>query len=117
MPPAHGAAIVNTILSSSELTAQWESELQIMRNRINGLRSLIAERLNAAQSVQDFSFINEQKGMFSFLGISPGQVEALRRNYSIYMVGSSRMNVAGISDANIDYFAKSVAEVLEKGEP
>lgn len=115
MPPAHGAVIVNTILSSSELTAQWEAELAVMRNRINGLRGLIAERLNAAQSVQDFSFINQQKGMFSFLGITHAQVEALRRDYSIYMVGSSRMNVAGISDANIDYFAESVANVLEQG--
>ncbi|MDO6461255.1 amino acid aminotransferase [Granulosicoccaceae sp. 1_MG-2023] len=116
MPPAHGAAIVNTILSSSELTAQWVGELEQMRNRINGLRELIATRLNAAQSLQDFSFIKRQKGMFSFLGITPSQVDALRRDYSIYMIGSSRMNVAGISEENIDYFAAAVAEVLARGE-
>lgn len=114
MPPAHGAAIVNTILSSDELTAQWLDELTGMRNRINGLRKLIAEKLREKEAPVDFSFIERQKGMFSFLGITPAQVETLISDYSIYMVGSSRMNVAGINSSNIDYFAESVSELLRR---
>lgn len=114
MPPAHGAAIVNTILSSSELTAQWHQELAQMRNRINGLRKDISTKLAEKGSPSDFGFIQNQNGMFSFLGISPEQVECLKTEYSIYMVDSSRMNVAGISQHNIDYFAESVVEVLSR---
>ncbi len=113
MPPAHGAFIVNTILSSSELTALWHEELDEMRGRINGLRSLIVERLAAKGVEQDFSFIQRQHGMFSFLGINKEQIDRLRDEYAIYMVGSSRVNVAGISQSNIDYFADAVATVLK----
>ena len=115
MPPAHGAAIVNTILSSSELTAQWQGELAEMRNRINSLRRLIAAKLAEKGAPVDFNFITQQKGMFSFLGITPGQVDRLIKDYGIYMVGSSRMNIAGISQTNIDYFAESVCKVLKTG--
>lgn len=113
MPPAHGAAIVNTILSSSELTAQWHQELAEMRDRINGLRKDIAAKLLEKGATSDFGFIQNQNGMFSFLGITPKQVECLKDNYSIYMVNSSRMNIAGISQKNIDYFAESVVAVLK----
>ncbi len=113
MPPAHGAAIVNTILSSSELTAQWQQELGEMRDRINGLRRDIAGKLSEKGAPSSFDFIRSQNGMFSFLGISPEQVERLKEDYSIYMVGSSRMNIAGISQKNIDYFAESVVSVLK----
>ncbi|WP_199609446.1 amino acid aminotransferase [Flocculibacter collagenilyticus] len=112
MPPAHGATIVNTILSSNELTQLWHSELAEMRNRINELRSLIVDKLSAKGIDQSFEFIKHQHGMFSFFGIDKPQIEQLRTEYSIYMVGSSRMNVAGISLSNIDYFADSVASVL-----
>ncbi|MCB1754648.1 MAG: aspartate/tyrosine/aromatic aminotransferase [Gammaproteobacteria bacterium] len=114
MPPAHGAAIVNTILSSSELTAEWHHELAEMRDRINGLRGAIADKLAEKGAPRDFGFIQRQNGMFSFLGISPEQVQRLRDDYSIYMVGSSRMNVAGISRANIDYFAEAVVNVMKE---
>ena len=113
MPPHHGAFIVNTILQSDELRTMWEAELAEKRDRINGLRKLIVEKLAAAGINQDFSFIERQHGMFSFFGITPQQVEQLKNEYSIYMVGSSRMNVAGISQANINYFAESVAQVLK----
>ncbi|MBE0362607.1 aspartate aminotransferase [Pseudoalteromonas ulvae UL12] len=111
MPPAHGAAIVDTILGSNELTALWHEELAEMRDRINGLRSLIVDALNT-ETDQDFSFIKHQHGMFSFLGINKEQIERLQKEFGIYIVGSSRVNVAGISKANIDYFSKAVAEVL-----
>ncbi|MGO3916356.1 MAG: amino acid aminotransferase [Pseudoalteromonas sp.] len=113
MPPAHGADIVNTILSSTELTQQWHSELDEMRNRINGLRTLIKDTLAAKDIAQDFSFIDRQHGMFSFLGIDKAQIERLQKEYGIYIVGSSRVNVAGISQANIEYFANAVADVCK----
>lgn len=113
MPPAHGADIVSTILGSTELTQMWHDELDEMRNRINGLRTLIKESLAAKGIEQDFSFIDRQNGMFSFLGINKEQIERLQKEYSIYIVGSSRVNVAGISDANIDYFANAVSDVCK----
>lgn len=113
MPPAHGADIVSMILGSTELTQMWHDELDEMRNRINGLRTLIKESLAAKGIEQDFSFIDRQNGMFSFLGINKEQIERLQKEYSIYIVGSSRVNVAGISDANIDYFANAVADVCK----
>ena len=113
MPPAHGADIVSTILGSTELTQMWHDELDEMRNRINGLRTLIKESLAAKGIEQDFSFIDRQNGMFSFLGINKEQIERLQKEYSIYIVGSSRVNVAGISDTNIDYFANAVADVCK----
>lgn len=113
MPPAHGADIVSTILSSTELTQMWHDELDEMRNRINGLRTLIKESLATKGIAQDFSFIDRQNGMFSFLGINKEQIDRLQKDYSIYIVGSSRVNVAGISDTNIDYFANAVADVCK----
>ena len=113
MPPAHGATIVDTILGSDELTAEWHQELADMRNRINGLRSTIVEALHSRGVVQDFSFIEKQHGMFSFLSITPEQIERLQKEYSIYIVGSSRVNVAGVSQANLNYFADAVATVIK----
>jgi len=112
MPPAHGAAIVETILSSDELRQQWYVELKEMRDRINGNRQLIVDKLKENGVTRDFSFITEQKGMFSFLGITPEQVQQLQDDYSIYMVGSSRMSIAGIANSNVDYLAQSIAKVL-----
>jgi len=112
MPPAHGAAIVETILSSDELCNQWYDELKIMRDRINGNRQLLVEKLIAQGVSRDFSFITRQSGMFSFLGITPEQVQRLQDEFSIYMVSSSRMSIAGIAQSNVDYLAESIAKVL-----
>lgn len=112
MPPAHGAALVETILSSDELRNEWHVELKEMRDRINGNRSLIVDKLKENGVTRDFSFIQNQNGMFSFLGITPEQVQQLQDEYSIYMVGSSRMSIAGIANSNVDYLAQSIAKVL-----
>ncbi len=112
MPPAHGAALVETILGSQELSELWHQELKVMRDRINGNRNLLVEKLKQNGVVQDFSFIARQNGMFSFLGITPEQVATLKDDYSIYMVDSSRISIAGISNANVDYLAESIAKVL-----
>jgi aspartate aminotransferase len=112
MPPAHGAAIVETILSSDELRQQWYAELQEMRDRINGNRQILVDKLKANGVTRNFDFITYQKGMFSFLGITPEQVQRLQTEFSIYMVGSSRMSIAGIATSNVDYLAQSIAKVL-----
>lgn len=113
MPPVHGAIIVANILNSTELTALWHQELAEMRDRINDYRQLIIDKLAAQGVQQDFSFITRQHGMFSFLGINKEQIDRLRNEFSIYMVGSSRVSIAGLNHSNIDYFARSVATVLK----
>ena len=112
MPPAHGAALVETILDSEELRNEWFVELAEMRNRINSNRQVIVDKIAEQGVERDFSFITTQKGMFSFLGITPEQVQRLQDEFSIYMVGSSRMSIAGIAPSNVDYLAQSIAKVL-----
>jgi aspartate aminotransferase len=111
MPPAHGAAIVGQILDDEELTASWHAELTDMRDRLLRMRRLFADRM--AQRGADFEFIARQRGLFSFLGISPAQVERLRDDHSVYLVGSSRINVAGITGDNVDMLADALAAVLD----
>ena len=112
MPPAHGAAIVETILSDKTLKLQWVEELSTMRDRINLLRKELANRLTQ-EIDQDFSFIEKQKGMFSFLGIDANQVARLQTEFAIYMVDSSRINVAGVNSSNIDYFVEAMTTILK----
>jgi len=109
MPPAHGAAIVETILGDSDLTQQWQSELGGMCERILHLRQAFAEALAPAG---DFSFIARQRGMFSFLGITPEQVRVLREDHGIYMLDSSRVNVAGLNDKVLPQVADAIRSVL-----
>lgn len=111
MPPAHGALLAGRILSDDVLGALWRSELDTMCARINDLRSTLVARLEAA-SDRDFSFIRREKGMFSFLGLSVEQAQRLRNEHGVYMLDSSRINVAGVNASNIDYLATAVAKVL-----
>jgi aspartate aminotransferase len=113
MPPDHGAAIVETVMNTPALHDDWEMELKEMRDRINSLRSLLVSRLRDVGVEQDFSFIEREKGMFSFLGVNKEQVQSLINDYSIYLVNSSRINVASINDDNIDYLTSSIAAVLK----
>lgn len=112
MPPAHGAAVVEHILSTPELRTMWEAELAEKRARINYLRGFIAEKFAEHNVPGNFEFIAKQNGMFSFLGIDKTAIARLKDEYSIYIVGSSRINVAGVNQANADYLAKALAEVL-----
>jgi len=112
VPPAHGAYLVAMILDDAELTKEWNIELTEMRDRINGLRRDLVSKLKAIGVSQDFSYIQNEKGLFSFLGLPKDKVEKLVKEYSIYLVGSSRINVAGINKKNIDYLADSIAKVL-----
>ncbi len=112
MPPDHGATVVEMILTNPTMRADWEEELTQMRQRINGLRTLLVERLHSAGVNRDFHFIQNEKGMFSFLGISVAEVQTLVKDYSIYLVDSSRINVAGINNGNIDYLVNSIKKVI-----
>lgn len=112
VPPAHGAYVVGMILDDPELRKVWQDELTVMRDRINGLRSLLSEKLQQKGVSRDFSFIREEKGMFSFLGLNVEQVQKLVKEHSVYLVNSSRINVAGISQQNIDHLVDSIAAVL-----
>lgn len=112
MPPDHGAAIVERVLNDPELRALWIDELGEVRNRINGLRQLLVAKLAERDVPRDFSFIGNERGMFSFLGITKEQVVRLREEFHVYMLESSRINLAGINDRNADYVADSIVAVL-----
>jgi len=112
-PPAHGSLIITTILSDPALRAQWEQEVTDMRDRINGMRKLFVDTLKAKGVDRDFSFITRQKGMFSFSGLTKDQVNALREKYALYIVGSGRINVAGMTATNMDALCSAIADVLK----
>ena len=99
-------------MESPELSSDWDAELKEIRDRINSLRALLVVRLQSAGVDRDFSFIEQEKGMFSFLGVNKDQIQTLIQQYSIYLVGSSRINIASINDDNIDYLVESIKAVL-----
>ncbi len=112
-PPAHGGRIVAEILGDPGLRQRWETELADMRNRINDMRHLFVETLDEQGAGRDFSFIAGQRGMFSYSGLTPEQVQALRERHSVYIVGSGRINVAGMTGDNMDYLCEAIADVLK----
>ena len=111
-PPTHGGAIVAACLSSPELRQMWEAELGGMRDRIRTMRASFVAKLKEAGTKQDFGFINVQRGMFSYTGLTAAQVEKMRTEYGIYAVGTGRICVAALNTKNIDYVVKAVAAVL-----
>jgi aspartate aminotransferase len=112
MPPSYGGALVDIILHDEALKASWVAEVDEMRNRMRDLRSLLVNKLAENGAQKDFSFVNQQKGMFSFLCISTEQVKAVRADHSVYFVDSSRVNIAGINLTNVDALAKALVSVL-----
>jgi aspartate/tyrosine/aromatic aminotransferase len=112
-PPAHGGLVVATILNDPTLYAQWLGELNGMRERIVGMRSALVDGLAQRGVKGDFSSIKEQRGMFSFSGISDEIVTWLREKKGIYVVAGGRINLAGLSTKNIDYVCDSIAEALK----
>lgn len=111
-PPAHGGQIVLTVLCDNGLRSLWEQEVKTMRDRINGMRALFVATLAAKGVKDDFSFIKRQRGMFSFSGLNRDQVATLRDRYAIYIVGSGRINVAGMTEGNMDRLCEAIASVL-----
>lgn len=111
-PPAHGGAVVTTVLEDAALYGQWEKEVAEMRERIHAMRTLFVETLKAKGVTRDFSFIERQNGMFSFSGLNPEQVARLKDEFGIYIVGSGRISVAGMTRANMDALCTAIAAVL-----
>lgn len=112
MPPDHGAAVVSLILHDEKLSSQWRGELAAMRDRLRGMRSLLNAALEKKAPDHDFSHLVRATGMFCFLGITAEQVALLKQEFGVYMVDSSRMNVAGITADNVEYLAEAIASVL-----
>lgn len=111
-PPTHGGTVVSMVLNQPDLFASWEKELTTMRNRIRTMRSLLVEKLNEYGVSQDFDFVLNQHGMFSYSGLSQEHVERLRKEHGIYAVNSGRICVAALNNSNIDAVAKAIASVL-----
>jgi aspartate/tyrosine/aromatic aminotransferase len=111
-PPAHGGAIVATILDDAALRAQWEGEVKAMRTRIQESRTAFAAALTAA-GAGDFSYLLNHYGMFSLLGLTDEQLKRLRDEHAVYLVARGRINMAGLSAAKIPIVAKAVAAVID----
>ena len=112
-PATTGALLVNNVLNDAALTAEWETELKEMRERIIQMRQLLQQKLNAELPDRDFSYLVKQQGMFSYTGLTAEQVDILKDKYGIYLVRSGRMCAAGLNLNNIDVVAKAFAEVLK----
>ncbi len=112
MPPDHAAAAVRLILEDDQLRADWKAELEAMRLRMLNLRKGFAEALRRQSNSSRFDFIADHRGMFSRLGLTEAQVDRLREEFGIYMVGDSRFNVAGLREDRLDDLAKAVVSVL-----
>lgn len=111
-PPAHGGQVVTEVLQDKALRAQWEEEAAAMRAHINDTRRVFADTLKAKGAPVDFSFITRQRGMFSFSGLNKAQVERLREEFAIYIVGSGRINVAGIGAKDMTPLCDAIMAVL-----
>ena len=111
-PPIHGGAIVETVLADADLRKVWEAELTGIRERIVSLRASFVAKMEALVPGKDFSYINQQRGMFSYSGLSKSQAEKLREEHSIYILGSGRINIAGMNDSNMDQICDAIAKVL-----
>nr|WP_275285149.1 MULTISPECIES: amino acid aminotransferase [Vibrio] len=111
-PPAHGAAVVTYILQNPALRAEWEAEVAEMRERIQEMRELFVTRLQEIGVNADFSFIERQNGMFSFSGLNKQQVQRLKEEFGIYIVGSGRISVAGMTKNNMSPLCEGIKVVL-----
>ncbi|NMG53878.1 amino acid aminotransferase [Aromatoleum aromaticum] len=112
-PPTHGGAVVAAVLNAPELRQMWEDELAGMRDRIRAMRVGLVESLKGAGVAQDFSFVIQQRGMFSYTGLSAAQVEQLKNEFGIYAVSTGRICLAALNSRNIGYVAKAIASVAK----
>ncbi len=111
-PPDHGARIVTTILEDAALKADWKAELEEVRLNMLGLRVQLAEELRKATNSDRFDFVADHRGMFSRLGLTEAQVNRLREEFGVYMVGDSRINIAGLNKETVPVLARAIASVL-----
>ncbi|KPN72674.1 amino acid aminotransferase [Neisseria sp. 83E34] len=112
-PPAHGGYVTADVMNSPELFSQWEGEVYAMRDRIRAMRRKLYDVLVNKVPEKNFDYFIKQRGMFSYTGLSPEQVQRLRDEFAVYLVASGRMCVAGLNESNVDYVANAFAEVLK----
>jgi aromatic-amino-acid transaminase len=112
-PPTHGGALVAGVLASAELRQMWESELAGMRDRIRAMRTGLVDAIKAQGVAQDFSFVAQQRGMFSYTGLTAAQVDRMREEFGIYAVSTGRICLAALNTKNLDYVAKAIAAVTK----
>ena len=115
MPPDHGAALTSMIFQDESLTGVWKSELDEMRNRIKDQRQRFADALRKRSNSDRFDYIAKQQGMFSRLPLTPEQIDSLRDDHAIYIVGDGRINIAGLPDQGIDELASKIIASMEPG--
>ena len=113
-PPAHGGLAARTVLTDNDLYKEWINEVAVMRDRIKDMRVAFVEGLKKRGVTQDFSYIVDQRGMFSFSGLNDNIVNWLQKDKSIYIVKGGRINVAGLTTNNINYVCDAIAEALNK---
>jgi len=114
-PPTHGARIVASVLASTELSALWKKEVVVMRDRVRSMRRELVERLKK-RIPDDFGFILQQRGIFSYSGLSREQMVAMRERYSVYGIESGRICVAALNSRNLDYVADAIAATVRISE-
>lgn len=112
MPPAHGALLVDRVLADPALRKIWHEELLEMGGRLQGLRAALVREVQVLRPDVDFSWLAKQQGMFSLVGLSPDDVKTLRERDHVYMVGDSRINIAGLNEDNVPVVAKAIAPLL-----
>jgi aromatic-amino-acid transaminase len=112
-PPTHGGQIVATVLNSPQLMNLWDREVGAMRERIKAMRKLLVDKIRARAPGTDFSFVLQQRGMFSYSGLTKEQVQHLRAEYSIYAIDTGRICVAALNTKNVDYVADAIANTLK----
>ena len=112
-PPTHGGQIVATVLNSPQLMSLWDREVGGMRERIKAMRKLLVDKIHARAPGTDFSFVLQQRGMFSYSGLTKAQVQHLRSEYSIYAIDTGRICVAALNTKNVDYVADAIANTLK----
>jgi len=110
-PPFHGQALVTDVLNTPELRADWEAELEAVRGGMLALRTQLADELRRLTNSDRFDFLARHRGMFSRLGATPEQVERMRGEHGIYMVGDSRLNIAGLNAATVPVLARAIVAV------
>ena len=111
-PPTHGASVVASVLQDPKLKALWEQELAEMRTRIQTMRHALVDALTARHAPKDFGFIKNQRGMFSYTGLTAEQVERLRAEFGVYIVSTGRICAAALNSHNLNYVADAVVKVL-----
>jgi aromatic-amino-acid transaminase len=112
-PPTHGSQVVATVLGTPNLRSLWDRELGAMRDRMKAMRKLLVAKIKTRVPSADFSFVLQQRGMFSYSGLSKDQVRRLREEYSIYTIDTGRICIAALTTANVDYVADAIAKVIE----